>query len=103
EGRRVAFGSVSARMPAPPQEPPSPLVGEGMRVRGARRWPKTPRRADWATSAHPSSDRFAATFSLKGRREDWRRRLSEEPPSPLEGEGLGMRGALSWGKRSRAD
>ena len=48
-----------------------------------------------ARAAHPSSDRFAATFSLKGRREEERRRLRQEPPSPLEGEGSGVRGVLS--------
>src|SRR5690606_2828239 len=35
------------------------------------------------------------TFSLKGRREEERKRFQKKPPSPLEGEGLGMRGALS--------
>src|SRR5690606_5848621 len=71
--------------------------------------PLPPGRGDWgrrgcpttsvsglASSAHPSSDRFAATFSLKGRREEDGRRLPKEPPSPLEGEGSGVRGALSF-------
>ena len=78
------------------------------------------------TAAYPSSDRFAATFSLKGRRVSRGKAevlllaivtycslirppgaiyipvrvlasaLPNEPPSPPEGEGLGMRGALSF-------
>ena len=57
-----------------------------------------PPKVRFAVSAHPSSDlRFApATFSLKGRREEERKRLPKEPPSPLEGEGTGVRGALRW-------
>src|SRR5690606_36960073 len=37
---------------------------------------------------------------LKGRREERRKRLPKEPPSPLEGEGPGMRGALSLRDRN---
>ena len=48
-------------------------------------------------AAPPSSDRFAATFSHQGRRgaaDVETSVLPQEPPSPLVGEGSGMRGAL---------
>ncbi len=43
-------------------------------------------------AAHPSSDRFAATFSLKGRRGAWG---SVSAGAPRLKKGLRVRGALS--------
>src|SRR5690606_37995055 len=91
EGRRGDCGSSVL-------SPPSPLVGEGPGVRGLLQYARCrgcrafPRR-------HPSSDlRFApATFSLKGKRGVCG--LSAlSPPSPLVGEGTGVRGLLRRGQ-----